>query len=67
MLNPHLKRRLTSARAVETVALRIPSTVIESAREIAAMRGFSSYRALLRSYLSEGLRRDEAKSLDDAR
>ncbi|MHB1641112.1 MAG: hypothetical protein ACYCS8_00450 [Acidithiobacillus sp.] len=43
-----------------TVTLRIPVDVVESLKEIAPQRGFSGYQPLLKAYVSEGLRKDEA-------
>lgn len=44
-----------------SITLRIPADVVESMKEIAPQRGFSGYQALLKSYIGEGLRRDEAQ------
>ena len=44
-----------------TITLRIPVDVVESLKEIAQPRGFSGYQTLLKSYISEGLRRDEGQ------
>ncbi|HSV54498.1 MAG TPA: hypothetical protein VLJ57_20420 [Burkholderiaceae bacterium] len=44
-----------------SITLRIPVDVVESMKTIAPQRGFSGYQALLKSYLSECLRRDEAQ------
>lgn len=41
--------------------MRIRVDVVESLKGIAPTRGFSGYQALLKSYISEGLRRDEAE------
>lgn len=57
--NP-LKTRLTKDRPMTSITLRIPVDVVESMKAIAPCKGFSGYQALLKSYLSEGLRRDEA-------
>lgn len=56
-----IKMRLKKDRPMTTITLRIPVDVVESMKEIAPQRGFSGYQALLKSYLSEGLRRDEAQ------
>ena len=56
-----IKTRLTKDRAMTTITVRIPVDVVDSMKEIAPQRGFSGYQALLKSYLSEGLRRDEAQ------
>ncbi|POZ51651.1 BrnA antitoxin family protein [Methylovulum psychrotolerans] len=46
-----------------SITLRIPADVVESMKAIAPQRGFSGYQALLKAYLSDGLRRDEAQFL----
>ncbi len=44
-----------------SITLRIPVDVVESMKTIAPLRGFAGYQTLLKSYLSEGLRRDETR------
>ena len=44
-----------------SITLRIPVDVVESMKAIAPKRGMGGYQTLLKSYLSEGLRRDEAQ------
>jgi hypothetical protein len=61
MINERLKKRLQKDRPSTTVTLRVPVDVVESLKAIAPMRGFSGYQTLLKSYVSEGLRRDEAQ------
>src|SRR3546814_17449307 len=46
-----------------SITLRIPQDVVDSMKAIAPVRGMSGYQTLLKSYISEGLRRDEAASL----
>jgi hypothetical protein len=41
--------------------LRIPVDVVEAMKAIAPKRGMAGYQTLLKFYLSEGLRRDEAQ------
>lgn len=60
MLTERLKTRLTKNRPVTSITLRIPADVVESMREIAPLRGLTGYQTLLKSYISEGLRRDQA-------
>ena len=57
-----IKTRLAKDRPMTSITLRIPVDVVESLKDIAPHKGFSGYQALLKSYISEGLRRDEAKS-----
>jgi uncharacterized DUF497 family protein len=61
MLNERLKKRLKKNRARTTITMRIPVDVVESRKAVAPMRGFTAYQTLLKSYISEGLRRDEAQ------
>lgn len=61
MISNPIKQRLTKDRPMISITLRIPEDVVESMKTIAPQRGFSGYQALLKSYLSEGLRRDEAE------
>lgn len=61
MLNERLRKRLRKERPNTTITMRIPVDVVESLKGIAPTRGFSGYQALLKSYISEGLRRDEAE------
>jgi hypothetical protein len=56
-----LKTRLDKNRAMTSITLRIPADIVESMKEIAPQRGFSGYQPLLKSYIGEGLRRDEAQ------
>ena len=53
--------RLTKDREMTSITLRIPVDVVESMKAIAPQRGFSGYQPLLKSYIGEGLRRDEAQ------
>jgi predicted DNA binding CopG/RHH family protein len=61
MINERLKRRLQKDRSSITITMRIPEDVVDSLKAIAPMRGFAGYQTLLKSYISEGLRRDEAQ------
>ncbi len=61
MLTDRLKTRLQKDRAMTSITLRIPVDVVDSMKEIAPHKGFSGYQTLLKSYISEGLRNDEAR------
>ena len=63
MLNDRLKARLQHSRPMTSITLRIPVDVVDSLKAIAPQRGFTGYQTLLKSYLSDGLRRDEAQCL----
>jgi hypothetical protein len=55
-----LKVRLAKDRPMTSITLRIPEDVVTSLKEIAPHKGFSGYQALLKTYIGEGLRRDES-------
>jgi hypothetical protein len=61
MLNERLKMRLKKDRPSTTITMRIPTDVVESLKAVAPLRGFTGYQTLLKSYISDGLRRDEAQ------
>jgi hypothetical protein len=65
MLNETLKKRLTKDRPATSITLRIPVDVVENLKAIAPHKGYSGYQTLLKSYISEGLRRDEATYMSD--
>ena len=58
-----IKERLTKNRTMTSITLRIPVDVVESMKAIAPRKGLSGYQALLKAYVSEGLRQDEAQFL----
>ena len=61
-----LKTRLAKDRPMTSITLRIPVDVVDSLKTIAPHKGFSGYQTLLKAYISEGLRRDEATFAPDA-
>jgi hypothetical protein len=61
MINERLKKRLSKDRPSTTITMRVPVDVVESLKAIAPRRGFTGYQTLLKSYISEGLRRDEVQ------
>ncbi len=61
MISDRIRTRLAKDRPMTTITLRIPVDVVESLKELAPKTGHSGYQALLKSYIGEGLRRDEAK------
>jgi predicted DNA binding CopG/RHH family protein len=61
MINKQLRMRLKKDRPSTTITMRIPTDIVDSLRALAPMRGFTAYQTLLKSYISEGLRRDEAR------
>jgi hypothetical protein len=61
MISDTIKKRLNKDRPMISITVRMPEDVVESMKAIAPLRGFSGYQALLKSYVGEGLRRDEAQ------
>ena len=61
MLSDRLKKRLVKDRPMTSITLRIPVDVVDSLKEIAPLKGVSGYQTLLKAYISDGLRQDEAK------
>ena len=54
---------MNKGRAMTTITMRIPVDVVETLKEIAPHKGFTGYQTLLKSYISEGLRKDESQLL----
>ena len=65
MPNDRIRQRLTAPRTMTSITLRIPEDVVASMKAIAPLRGMAGYQTLLKAYISEGLRRDEAELLSD--
>ncbi|GAB3730364.1 hypothetical protein GCM10028794_05600 [Silanimonas algicola] len=65
MPNDRIRQRLATARTMTSITMRIPEDVVASMKAIAPLRGMSGYQTLLKAYISEGLRRDEAELLSD--
>ena len=61
MTSERLKKRLQKDRPMTSITIRIPVDVVESMKKIAPLKGFSGYQILLKSYISEGLRKDEER------
>lgn len=60
MIPNTIKNRMVKNRPMTPVTLRMPVDVVQSLKEIAPQKGFSGYQALLKTYIGEGLRKDEA-------
>jgi hypothetical protein len=54
-------QRLKKDRRMTAISLRIPEDVIEDLKEIAPSLGFSGYQSLIRAYIGQGLRKDQAR------
>jgi hypothetical protein len=56
-----IQQRLKQNRQMTTISIRMPEDVIEDLKEIAPSLGFSGYQPLIRAYIGQGLRRDQAQ------
>jgi hypothetical protein len=56
-----VRQRLKKERKMITISIRMPEDVIEDLREIAPALGFGGYQPLIRAYVGQGLRRDQAQ------
>jgi len=56
-----MRERLRKDRPMTVISLRMPEDVIEELREIAPALGFSGYQPLIRAYIGQGLRKDQAR------
>lgn len=65
MLSERLKTRLAKDRPTTEVTLHLPADVVEELKALAPRKGFQSYETLLKAYISDGLRQDEARFATD--
>jgi hypothetical protein len=56
-----IRGRLKKDRPMTVISLRIPDDVIDELKEIAPSLGFSGYQPLIRAYIGQGLRKDQAR------
>jgi hypothetical protein len=56
-----IQQRLKKDRQMTVISIRIPEDVIEDLKEIAPSLGFSGYQPLIRAYIGQGLRKDQAQ------
>jgi metal-responsive CopG/Arc/MetJ family transcriptional regulator len=56
-----VRERLRRDRQMTVISIRIPEDVIEELKEIAPTLGFSGYQPLIRAYIGQGLRKDQAR------
>jgi hypothetical protein len=59
-----IKQRLSKQRTMTSISLRLPEDVIEDLKELAPLLGFSGYQPLIRAYIGNGLRKDQARLED---
>lgn len=63
MIPDIVRRRLKKDRPTISITLRMPEDVVDSLKNLAPKTGHSGYQSLIKAYVGEGLRRDEAKYL----
>ena len=56
-----IRQRLKKDRQMTVISIRIPEDVIEELKEIAPSLGFAGYQPLIRAYIGQGLRKDQAR------
>lgn len=56
-----IRQRLKKDRQMTVISIRIPEDVIEELKEIAPSLGFGGYQPLIRAYIGQGLRKDQAR------
>ena len=56
-----IQNRLKKNRQMTVISIRIPEDVIDELKEIAPSLGFSGYQPLIRAYIGQGLRKDQAR------
>ena len=56
-----IQQRMKKDRQMTVISIRIPVDVIEDLKEIAPSLGFSGYQPLIRAYIGQGLRKDQAR------
>lgn len=60
-ISKRIKIRLVKDRAMTSITLHMSLEVVESMKDIVRKRRFAGYQTLVKAYVSEGLRRDEAQ------
>ena len=60
-MSERIRGRLRKDRPMTTISIRIPEDLIDDLKEMAPVLGFGGYQPLIRSYIGQGMRRDEAK------
>jgi len=53
-----IQQRLAPDRPTTTVSLQLPQDVVDDLKRIADCRGMASFEALIRAYISQGMRID---------
>ena len=57
-MTDRIKRNMTVGRKLTAISIRVPEHVLEDLKEVAPTLGFGGYQALIKAYISQGLRND---------
>jgi hypothetical protein len=60
-MSERVQRNMQPEKPMTLISLRLPDHVIEDLKEIAPSLGFGGYQALIRAYISNGLRKHLAE------
>ena len=60
-ITERIKRNMQAEKPMTLISLRLPEQVIEDLKEVAPTLGFGGYQALIRAYISNGLRKHLAE------
>lgn len=60
-MTDRLKRNMQADKPMTLISLRLPDHVIDDLKEVAPSLGFGGYQALIRAYISNGLRKHLAE------
>ncbi len=60
-MTDRIKRNMQPDKPMTLISLRLPDHVIEDLKEVATSLGFGGYQALIRAYISNGLRKHLAE------
>ena len=66
-----IRRNMQVDKPMTLISFRLPEHVIEDLKEVAPLLGFGGYQALIRAYISNGLRkhlaeREASRAIDQA-
>lgn len=60
-MSERIRRNMQRDKPMTLISLRLPDHIIEDLKEIAPTLGFGGYQALIRAYISNGLRKHLAE------
>lgn len=60
-MTDRVRRNMKADKPMTLISMRLPDHVIEDLKEVAPSLGFGGYQALIRAYISNGLRKHLAE------